>query len=107
MRRLEEYGYDDVLTSSVARSFALAPPAPPRREPNGTPSRFDAKDELRDELTGCYGAGFLSRQAAEIEGRLPSWGCVAVDVEDLGRYNARFGREAGDQVLMKVSRFLL
>jgi len=60
---------------------------------------------LHDPLTGCYNRRFL----AEVQQRLDafdSWGAVVVDVDNFKEYNDLFGHQAGDEVLVKVSRFL-
>ena len=67
-------------------------------------SRFH-EQSLRDPLTGCYNRRFLP----EIQKRLASfdtWGAVVVDVDNFKQYNDDFGHQAGDEVLVKVSRFL-
>jgi diguanylate cyclase (GGDEF)-like protein/PAS domain S-box-containing protein len=64
------------------------------------------EQRLRDPLTGCYNRGFLE----EVRKRLaPSdtWGAVVVDVDHFKETNDFFGHQAGDEVLVKVSRFLL
>ena len=67
-------------------------------------SRFH-EASLRDPLTGCYNRRFL----LEVEKRLASfetWGTIVVDVDNFKEYNDDFGHQKGDEVLMKVSRFL-
>ncbi len=67
-------------------------------------SRFH-EASLRDPLTGCYNRRFL----VEVERRLgPAdiWGTIVVDVDNFKEYNDDFGHQKGDEVLMKVSRFL-
>ena len=67
-------------------------------------SRFH-EQSLHDPLTGCYNRRFL----AEIQKRLgasDTWGAVIVDVDNFKKYNDDFGHQAGDEVLVKVSRFL-
>lgn len=67
-------------------------------------SRFH-EASLRDPLTGCYNRRFL----AEIQKRLSAfetWGTIVVDVDNFKEYNDDFGHKAGDEVLIKVSRFL-
>jgi diguanylate cyclase (GGDEF)-like protein/PAS domain S-box-containing protein len=68
-------------------------------------SRFH-EQSVHDPLTGCYNRRFL----AEVPKRLASfdtWGAVVVDVDNFKEYNDAFGHQAGDEVLIKVSRFLL
>ncbi len=67
-------------------------------------SRFH-EASLRDPLTGCYNRRFLG----EVEKRLSAfetWGTIVVDVDNFKEYNDDFGHQKGDEVLMKVSRFL-
>lgn len=67
-------------------------------------SRF-REQSLRDPLTGCYNRRFL----AEVQKTLSpydTWGAIVVDVDNFKEYNDDFGHRAGDEVLVKVSRFL-
>jgi diguanylate cyclase (GGDEF)-like protein/PAS domain S-box-containing protein len=67
-------------------------------------SRFH-EQSLRDPLTGCYNRRFLT----EVQKRLTpfdTWGAIVVDVDNFKEYNDEFGHQAGDEVLMQVSRFL-
>jgi diguanylate cyclase (GGDEF)-like protein/PAS domain S-box-containing protein len=67
-------------------------------------SRFH-EASLRDPLTGCYNRRFLG----EVQKRLSAfetWGTVVVDVDNFKEFNDDFGHQAGDEVLIKVSRFL-
>jgi len=67
-------------------------------------SRFH-EASLRDPLTGCYNRRFLQ----DIQKRLTSfdtWGTIVVDVDNFKEFNDDFGHQAGDEVLIKVSRFL-
>lgn len=64
------------------------------------------EQSLHDPLTGCYNRRFLD----EVQQRLvpgDTWGAIVVDVDSFKEYNDRFGHQAGDEVLIKVSRFLL
>lgn len=68
-------------------------------------SRFH-EQSLRDPLTGCFNRRFLK----EIEKRLgafSTWGTIVVDVDNFKEYNDEFGHQAGDDVLLRISRFLL
>jgi diguanylate cyclase (GGDEF)-like protein/PAS domain S-box-containing protein len=63
------------------------------------------EQSLRDPLTGCYNRRFLP----EVQKRMAAfdtWGAVVVDVDNFKEYNDEFGHQAGDEVLVKVSRFL-
>jgi diguanylate cyclase (GGDEF)-like protein/PAS domain S-box-containing protein len=67
-------------------------------------ARFQAAS-LLDPLTGCFNRRYLQ----EVQKRLGdshTWGTIVVDVDDFKAYNDRFGHQAGDEVLIKVSRFL-
>jgi diguanylate cyclase (GGDEF)-like protein/PAS domain S-box-containing protein len=63
---------------------------------------------IRDALTGCYNRRFLldlgERMKAEGETR---WGCIFIDIDRFKLYNDTYGHRSGDQVLQKISRFLL
>ena len=60
---------------------------------------------IRDPLTGCYNRRYL----ADFERRLGEspWGCVAIDIDYFKEFNDRFGHQVGDDVLVRVSRFLM
>ena len=63
---------------------------------------------MRDPLTGC----FNRRHLAELERRLSadadaSWGCIFIDVDHFKQFNDRYGHLQGDDVLVKMSRFLI
>lgn len=67
-------------------------------------ARFQ-EQSLLDPLTGCFNRRYLQ----EVQKRLGdshTWGTIVVDVDDFKAYNDRFGHQAGDEVLIKVSRFL-
>lgn len=61
---------------------------------------------LRDPLTGCHNRRFLPRleEALLAEGR--PWAVVVVDVDNFKAYNDELGHRAGDEVLVRVARFL-
>jgi diguanylate cyclase (GGDEF)-like protein/PAS domain S-box-containing protein len=65
---------------------------------------------MRDPLTGCYNRRFLF----ELERKLVAdpaadaqWGCIYIDIDYFKQYNDRYGHQAGDEVLVKMSRFLI
>lgn len=62
---------------------------------------------FRDPLTGCFNRRYLERMAAELQELDDSWGALVVDVDNLKRYNDRYGHHEGDRVLVQVSRFLM
>jgi len=59
---------------------------------------------LRDPLTGCFNRRYLTR--FEQAGRARGWSCIVLDVDDFKGYNDRYGHERGDQVLVRMARFL-
>ncbi len=63
---------------------------------------------MRDPLTGC----FNRRHLAELERRMSAdpdatWGCIFIDVDHFKQFNDRYGHLQGDDVLVKMSRFLI
>ncbi|HEX6900310.1 MAG TPA: sensor domain-containing diguanylate cyclase [Thermoanaerobaculia bacterium] len=67
-------------------------------------SRFH-EASLRDPLTGCFNRRFLKEIQKQITG-YDTWGAIVVDVDNFKRFNDEYGHQAGDEVLIKVSRFL-
>ena len=62
---------------------------------------------LRDPLTGCYNRRYLSNIECEmLAGGVDDWGCSYLDIDHFKQFNDRHGHAAGDEVLMKMSRFL-
>jgi diguanylate cyclase (GGDEF)-like protein/PAS domain S-box-containing protein len=75
-------------------------------------SRKEQEDSLReqsvrDPLTGCYNRRYLS----EVDGRLSdsatSWSCIFIDIDHFKTYNDTHGHQMGDNVLIRMSRFLM
>jgi diguanylate cyclase (GGDEF)-like protein/PAS domain S-box-containing protein len=63
---------------------------------------------VRDPLTGCYNRRFL----VEMERRLQeshegTWGCIYIDIDFFKQFNDRYGHQKGDDVLVRMSRFLM
>lgn len=58
----------------------------------------------RDPLTGCFNRRYLQRFEADCRER--GWACVVIDVDNFKVYNDRHGHEHGDQVLVRMGRFL-
>jgi diguanylate cyclase (GGDEF)-like protein/PAS domain S-box-containing protein len=58
----------------------------------------------RDPLTGCFNRRYLQRFEADCQDR--GWACVVIDVDNFKAYNDRHGHERGDQVLVRMGRFL-
>jgi len=62
----------------------------------------------RDPLTGVFNRRHLDAVARDVERDAGGgWGCLYVDVDGFGAYNLRHGREAGDDVLVRMARFLM
>jgi diguanylate cyclase (GGDEF)-like protein/PAS domain S-box-containing protein len=60
----------------------------------------------RDPLTGCYNRRFLGELESELEVD-DKLGLVILDIDNFKLYNDRHGHQAGDDVLVRFSRFLL
>ncbi len=74
--------------------------------------RKELEDQLReysvrDPLTGCYNRRYLSQQQEQLNNQPTTWGAVVVDIDHFKDYNDLHGHQAGDEVLVKVSRFLM
>ncbi|HEV8583144.1 MAG TPA: sensor domain-containing diguanylate cyclase [Thermoanaerobaculia bacterium] len=67
-------------------------------------SRF-REQSLLDPLTGVFNRRYLDEVEKRL-GSLHTWGTIVVDVDNFKDYNDAFGHQAGDEVLIKVSRFL-
>ncbi len=63
---------------------------------------------LRDPLTGCYNRRYLVELERQMSAeQAPTWGCIYIDIDHFKRYNDRYGHQLGDEVLVKMSRFLI
>lgn len=63
---------------------------------------------IRDPLTGCYNRRYLSdAQKHMVANPDERWGCIFIDIDHFKQYNDRHGHQAGDDVLVKMSRFLM
>lgn len=62
------------------------------------------EQSMRDPLTGCFNRRYMD----EFEKRkgLRQWGCIVIDVDHFKDFNDSFGHAAGDQALVKLTRFL-
>lgn len=67
-------------------------------------SRFH-EASLRDPLTGCFNRRLLKEIQKQVTG-YDTWGAIVVDVDNFKQFNDEYGHQAGDEVLIKVSRFL-
>lgn len=62
---------------------------------------------VRDPLTGCYNRRYLAQQQDRLDREQSTWGAIVVDIDHFKEYNDLHGHQAGDEVLVKVSRFLM
>jgi diguanylate cyclase (GGDEF)-like protein/PAS domain S-box-containing protein len=63
------------------------------------------EQSIRDPLTGCFNRRYLD--AFEELADNIGWGVLAVDIDDFKKYNDSHGHQAGDEVLIKISRLLM
>src|SRR3954471_19488204 len=68
-------------------------------------TRFQ-EQSLRDPLTGCFNRRFLKEVEKKL-GALDTWGAIVVDVDNFKELNDSYGHQKGDEVLVRISRFLL
>ena len=62
----------------------------------------------RDPLTGCFNRRYLDEITSTMADRLVrTWGCVYIDIDHFKQYNDAHGHQAGDEVLVQISRFLM
>ena len=62
---------------------------------------------IRDPLTGCYNRRYLELEQHRLESEESTWGVIVIDIDHFKEYNDLHGHQAGDEVLVKVSRFLM
>lgn len=65
------------------------------------------EQSIRDPLTGCFNRRYLSMFEVASENLPGSWGCILIDLDHFKQYNDRYGHQAGDEVLVKLARFLM
>lgn len=65
------------------------------------------EQSIRDPLTGSYNRRYLSTLYAAERGDTESWGCIYADIDHFKEYNDTHGHAAGDQALVRMSRFLM
>lgn len=63
------------------------------------------EQSIRDPLTGVFNRRYLK----EFEERVgdDSWGCIYVDIDHFKMYNDSHGHQAGDNVLIRITRFMM
>ena len=108
---------DGNVRTLLDTAYAIADPATGERFYHGIlvdiTSRKQLEDELlelsiHDPLTGCLNRRILV-DVEEALARIPDrpWGCVFVDIDHFKRYNDERGHQAGDDVLVRMARFLM
>ena len=65
------------------------------------------EQSIRDPLTGCFNRRYLPDFEQRSLRSRHSWGCIILDIDQFKHYNDEHGHQAGDQVLVKISRFLM
>lgn len=63
------------------------------------------EQSIRDPLTGVYNRRFLKEFEEHVGD--DSWGCIYVDIDHFKLYNDSHGHQAGDNVLIRLTRFLM
>jgi diguanylate cyclase (GGDEF)-like protein/PAS domain S-box-containing protein len=61
---------------------------------------------IRDPLTGCLNRRYLDQLELCLVDERTDWGAILVAVDDFRQYNVDHGYKAGDELLMRMSRFL-
>jgi len=65
------------------------------------------EQSIRDPLTGCFNRRYLS-MFETASGEMPGgWGCIVIDIDHFKQYNDELGHAAGDDALVRLSRFLM
>jgi diguanylate cyclase (GGDEF)-like protein/PAS domain S-box-containing protein len=64
------------------------------------------EQSIRDPLTGCFNRRYLQLFEHGLEPGA-RWGCIMIDVDRFKQYNDQHGHQAGDEVLVRMSRFLM
>jgi len=65
------------------------------------------EQSTRDPLTGCYNRRYMRDFEKHCDERKLGWGCIMLDIDFFKEYNDQFGHNVGDEVLVRVSRFLM
>lgn len=65
------------------------------------------EQSTRDPLTGCFNRRYLRDFEKHCEERQAGWGVIMLDIDYFKEYNDQFGHSVGDEVLVRVSRFLM
>jgi diguanylate cyclase (GGDEF)-like protein/PAS domain S-box-containing protein len=62
---------------------------------------------IRDPLTGCYNRRFLDDLQAKVDQAGTAVGAIVIDVDKFKEYNDLHGHSAGDEVLVRLAKFLM
>jgi diguanylate cyclase (GGDEF)-like protein/PAS domain S-box-containing protein len=65
------------------------------------------EQSIRDPLTGCYNRRHLAALYGSHTDPDAMWGCIYVDIDHFKQYNDVHGHASGDNVLVRMSRFLM
>jgi diguanylate cyclase (GGDEF)-like protein/PAS domain S-box-containing protein len=62
---------------------------------------------IRDPLTGCFNRRYMQAVIADLDQADQSVGVIVADIDQFKSFNDTYGHAMGDQLLVKVGRFLL
>jgi diguanylate cyclase (GGDEF)-like protein/PAS domain S-box-containing protein len=62
---------------------------------------------IRDPLTGCYNRRFLDDLQIRVDAAGTAVGAIVIDVDKFKDYNDMHGHAAGDEVLVRLAKFLM
>ena len=66
------------------------------------------EQSIRDALTGCYNRRYLLDLGSRLDDQHEEeWGCIYIDIDHFKQYNDIHGHQAGDTILVRMSRFLM
>ncbi len=63
---------------------------------------------IRDPLTGCYNRRYLNSIVRRCDATPDSeWGCIYLDIDHFKQFNDTHGHAEGDNILVKMARYLM
>ena len=65
------------------------------------------EQSVRDPLTGCYNRRYLGDVDQRLSDTGAAWSCIFIDIDHFKQYNDTHGHQMGDNVLIRMSRFLM